>query len=101
MHAFILPITVPTKTTTSTITINKIPNITMNLESNTIPKINTQHLKSKYNNQQTLTNSIMLSHSYTPPPFSSSKLVCCNSREGICITIQLSCPVYNSKLTWL
>ena len=30
----------------------------MNLESNTTPKINKQHLKSKYryNNQQTLTN---------------------------------------------
>ena len=28
----------------------------MNLESNTTPKINKQHLKSKNNNQQTLTN---------------------------------------------
>ena len=67
MHAFILPITVPTKTRRNnlcyTITINKIPNITMNLESNTTPKFNKQYLKSNYNNQQTLTN-----NNYTVTP---------------------------------
>ena len=32
----------------------------MNLESNITPKINKQHLKSKYNNQQTLTSNYII-----------------------------------------
>ena len=49
MHAFMLPIIVHTKTTTSnlysTITVYKIHNITANLKSNATPKIIIQQLK--------------------------------------------------------
>ena len=32
----------------------------MNLESNTTPKLNKQYIKSKYNNQQTLTSNYIV-----------------------------------------